>query len=89
MDEGILLAPPSSIILLGAWHKYTWWLVAPALRFIEHDHGPLTVHDETQLRAYYRPMPDMQHPTPVFGSTPLGPRAAARVPADPHHPPAP
>ena len=50
------------------------YLVAPALQFIQHEHGPLTTYDETQLRAYYRSIPDMQHPLPVLGSTPLGQR---------------
>ena len=39
------------------------YLVAPAARFVERDHGPLTMYDEIQLRAYYRSIPDMQHPT--------------------------
>ena len=47
------------------------YLVAPAARFVKRDHGPLTVYDETQLRAYYRSVPDMQHPTQVFGRIPL------------------
>ena len=48
------------------------YLVAPVLRFIEYDHGPLTTYDETQLHAHYRSVPDMQHPAPVFGCTSLG-----------------
>ena len=47
------------------------YLVAPAGRFVRRDHGPLTVYDETQLRAYYRSIPDMQNPTQVFGRIPL------------------
>ena len=50
------------------------YLVAPALRFIEHDHGPLTTYNEAKLREYYRSIPDMQHPAPMFGSTPLSQR---------------
>ena len=50
------------------------YLVAPAHRFVEYGHGPLTIYNETQLRAYYRSIPDMQHPAPVFGSTPLSRR---------------
>ena len=59
------------------------YLVAPALRFIEHDHGPLTTYDETQQHAYYRSIPDMQHPAPVFGSTPLGQRLGSAQPPTP------
>ena len=62
------------------------YLVAPAHRFVEYAHGPLTEYDETQLRAYYRTIPDMQRPTPVFGSTPLGLRLGfPRPPTSPRH----
>ena len=63
------------------------YLVAPAARFVERDHGSLTVYDETQLRAYYRSIPDMQHPTPtqVFGRTPLD-RRLRPPPASPSPP---
>ena len=55
-------------------------LVAPAARFVERDHGPLTTYDETQLRVYYRSIPDMQHPTQVFGRASLvDPRSLART----------
>ena len=59
------------------------YLVAPARRFVQHDHDPLTVHDETQLREYYRSTPDMQHPAPVFGSTPLSRRLGFPQPPTP------
>ena len=45
------------------------YLVAPAQEFVEREHGPLTAYDETQLHAYCRSIPDMHHPTPVYGIT--------------------
>ena len=59
------------------------YLVAPARRFVERAHGPLTGYDETQLRAYHRSTPDMQHPAPVFGSTPLSRRLGFPQPPTP------
>ena len=62
------------------------YLVPPAHRFVEYDHGPLTVYDETQLRAYYRSTPDMQHPAQVFGSTPLSRQLGfPQPPSSPRH----
>ena len=61
------------------------YLVAPAGRFVKRDHGPLTVYDETQLRAYYRSIPDMQNPTQVFGRIPLDCRLRP-LPASPSPP---
>ena len=61
------------------------YLVAPAGRFVKRDHGPFTVYDETQLRAYYRSIPDMQNPTQVFGRIPLDCRLRP-LPASPSPP---
>ena len=73
-------------IVREVWHMAQIYLVAPAHRFVEYAHGPLTEYDETQLRAYYRSIPDMQRPTPVFGSTPLGLRLGfPRPPTSPRH----
>ena len=54
---------------LGAKHRYTWLLPQPGLW--NGSMGPSRVYDETQLRAYYRSIPDMQHPTQVFGRIPI------------------
>ena len=64
-------------------NKAQVYLVAPAARFVERDHGSLTTHDETQLRAYYRSISDMQHPMPVFGRTFLSRRFGPPPPPTP------
>ena len=54
----------------GHWAQV--YLVAPpALEFATPSNGSHEPLSESQLRAYYRSIPDMQHPTPVYGSIPL------------------
>ena len=50
------------------------YLVAPALEFVKPSHGPRESFPDSQLRAYYRSIPDMHHPTPVYDSVPLSQR---------------
>ena len=46
-------------------------LVAPSLEYAKHDHDPHMAYTTIQLRVYYRTVPDMQHPTPTYGSIAL------------------
>ena len=57
------------------------YLVAPALEFVKPSHGPHESFSTLQLRAYYRSTPDMQHPTPVYGSVPLCQRIQPEPPS--------
>ena len=41
------------------------------LEHVENDHGAHTTYTTIQLRVYYRTVPDMQHPTPTYGSMAL------------------
>ena len=60
------------------------YLVAPALEFTKPPtHGPHETFLGSQLRAYYRSIPDMQHPTPVYDSAPLHQRLQPRSPSTP------
>ena len=56
------------------------YLAAPTVRFVERGHAPLTTYDDTQLQAYYRSIPNMQHHAPMFGSTPLSRRLGVPQP---------
>ena len=47
------------------------YLIAPSLEYIKNDHDAHTTYTSTQLRIYYRTVPDMQHPTPTYGSIAL------------------
>ena len=47
------------------------YLAAPSLEHIENDHDAHTTYTTIQLRVYYRTVPDMQHPTPTYGSIAL------------------
>ena len=47
------------------------YLVAPSLEHVKNDHGAHTTYTTIQLRVYYRTVPDMQHPTPTYGSIAL------------------
>ena len=64
------------------------YLVAPALEFVKPSHGPHESFSESQLRAYYRSIPDMHHPTPVYGSVPLSQRLQLGPPPTPDPRPA-
>ena len=57
--------------------------MAPALEFVKPSHGPHEPFSESQLRAYYRSIPDMQHPTPVYDSSPLRQRLQLGPPSTP------
>ena len=59
------------------------YLVAPALEFVKPSHGPHESFSTSQLRAYYRSTPDMQHPTPVYDSVPLCQRIQPEPPSAP------
>ena len=65
----------------GHWAQV--YLVAPALEFTKPMHGPHEAFLESQLRAYYRSIPDMQHPTPVYDSVPLHQRLRPQSPSTP------
>ena len=60
------------------------YLVAPALEFAKPTHGPHEPFSESQLCAYYRSIPDMQHPTPIYGSAPLRQRLQPMPPSTPN-----
>ena len=47
------------------------YLIAPSLEYIKNDHDAHTTYTSIQLRVYYRTVPDMQHPTPTYGSIAL------------------
>ena len=47
------------------------YLIAPSLEYIENDHDAHKTYTTIQLREYYRTVPDMQHPTPTYGSIAL------------------
>ena len=44
------------------------YLIAPSLEYVKNDHDAHTTYTSMQLRIYYRTVPDMQHPTPTYGS---------------------
>ena len=47
------------------------YLDAPSLEHAKNDHDAHTTYTTIQLRVYYRTVPDMQHPTPTYGSIAL------------------
>ena len=47
------------------------YLAAPSLEHVGNDHDAHTTYTAIQLRVYYRTVPDMQHPTPTYGSIAL------------------
>ena len=67
----------------GRWTPQVY-LVAPALEFAKPTHGPQEPFSESQLCAYYRSIPDMQYPTPVYGSVPLRQRLQPMPPSTPN-----
>ena len=60
------------------------YLVAPTLEFVKPTNGPQEPFSESQLCAYYRSIPDMQHPTPAYGSVPLRQRLQSITPSTPN-----
>ena len=66
----------------GRWAQVC--LVAPALEFAKPTHGPQEPFSESQLRAYYRSIPEMQHPTPIYDSSPLHQRLQPMPPSTPN-----
>jgi len=69
--------------VLGTVHRYTLWHLPWTLEFAKPSHGPHKSFSESLLRAYYRSIPDMQHPTPVYDSAPLHQRLQPRPPSTP------
>ena len=77
MESGVERPPISHTCVVASYFEHRSsrtaqvYLVAPSLKYAQNDHDAHTTYTTIQLRVYYRTVPDMQHPTPTYGSIAL------------------